>query len=68
MQITATLATAALATATLAGGLAGAAIHATTATTVRVECPAPAPAPAGNDDMRRFMERPAPPITGSRQF
>lgn len=68
MQITATLAATALATATLVGGVAGAAIHATTATSVRVECIAPAHTPAGDDDMRRFMERPAPPTTGSRQF
>lgn len=68
MQITATLAATALATAALTGGVAGAAIHAATTTTIRVECPAAPPTPAGDDDMRRFMERPAPPITGSRQF
>ena len=68
MQITATLAATAVSTALLAGGVAGAALHAVTTTTVRVECPAVPPATVGGDDMRRFMERPAPPITGSRQF
>jgi len=65
MQVTATLAAAALATTVLAGGVAGAAIHAATAT-VRVECPASPAAPA--DDLQRFMSRPAPLITGGRQF
>lgn len=68
MQITATLAAAALSTATLAGGAAGAAIHAAASTTVRVECPAPPAAPSGDDDMRRFMQRPAPPITGNPRY
>lgn len=68
MQITATLAAAAVSTALLAGGVAGAAIHAASTATVQVECVAPVPAPTGGDDMRRFMERPAPPITGGRQF
>ena len=65
MQVTATLAAVALATTALASGVAGAAIHAATAT-VRVECPASLPASA--DDLQRFMSRPAPPITGGRQF
>jgi len=67
VQITATLAAAALATTALAGGVAGAVVHAATAT-IRVECPASPPTPAGGDDMRQFMKRPAPPISGNPRY
>jgi hypothetical protein len=68
MQVTATLAAAVLATTALAGGVAGAAIHAATAT-VRVECPMPAAAPANDDAaLRRFLAPPAPTATGGARY
>lgn len=68
MQVTPTLAAVALATTALAGGAAGAAVHAVATATVQVACPASPPTPVNDEDMRRFMRRPAPPITGGRQF
>lgn len=68
MQVTSTLAAVALATTALAGGVAGAAVHAVATANVQVACPASSPTPVNDEDMRRFMRRPAPPITGGRQF
>ncbi len=68
MQVTATLAAVALTTTALVGGIAGAAVHSTATTTVQIECPAPPTTPASSDDMRQFMRRPAPPITGNPRY
>jgi len=68
VQVTSTLAAVALATTALAGGVAGAAVHAAATTTVQVACPASLPTPVNDDDMHRFMKRPAPPITGNPRY
>ena len=58
-----------LVTAALAGGAAGAAIHATMTARVDVSCPAASPAaPVADADLRRFMSPPAPSTTGNPRY
>lgn len=68
MQVTSTLVAAALATTALAGGVAGAAVHAVATANVQVACPASSATPVNDEDMRRFMRRPAPPTTGNPRY
>ena len=58
--------TVALLAAALAGGAAGATIHAAVTARVAVDCPAPARAAGG--DMQRFMAAPAPAPTGNPRY
>lgn len=68
MQITSTLAAVALAATAVAGGVAGAAVHAVATANVQVACPASPSTPVNDDDLHRFMKRPAPPITGNPRY
>lgn len=69
MQVTATVAAAALATTALAGSVAGAVLHAATANVrVAVECPAPPVAAHEDGSLRRFLSPPAPSATGGARY